>query len=241
MVSLSSGTWLQSTHLYNNSSTKGSRFHAHANLQAPSPTTSVTRRSQEALVDATCQLPDFSTTVMDPSQDVFMGNNGEGPNPEPFTVEENIKQLNEIDKCIVQLMSHTATALNALTLPPSPTGNPPTENTAPPLDAPAQKEVFRTSTDSFLTTLHTIDVKIKRQVMALEEAGIVNLTNQQRQDPNGPTKPSLKPSGAGAIGNLDVGWLNSRGTRVERDMEAELWGKAKDLLEKQGPSMRMDG
>jgi hypothetical protein len=177
---------------------------------------------------------------MEPSQDVSMGNHGEAPKQEPFTVEENIKQLNEIDKCIVQLMSHTATALNALTLPLNPPGNPSADGAAPPLDAPAQKEAFRTSTDSFLTTLHTVDVKIKRQVMALEEAGIVNLTNPQRQDPNGPAKPSLKPSGAGAIGNLDVGWLNSRGTRVERDMEAELWGKAKDLLEKEGHSMTMD-
>ncbi|KAI5458518.1 mediator complex, subunit Med11 [Mariannaea sp. PMI_226] len=169
---------------------------------------------------------------MEFSQDVSMGDDSEARNYDPFTVEENIDQLNEIDKCIVQLMSHTSTALNSLTLPTNPTSDSSIEGAAPSLDAPSQKEAFRTSTDSFLTTLHTIDVKIKRQIMALEEAGIVNLSNPQRQDPNGPSKPSLKPNGVGAVGNLDVGWLNSRGTRVERDMEAELWSKAKDILAK---------
>ncbi|KAF7533301.1 hypothetical protein G7Z17_g13531 [Cylindrodendrum hubeiense] len=177
------------------------------------------------------------------SQDAIMEDGSEARTHEAFTVEENIHQLNDIDKCIVQLMSHTTTALNALTIPSIPSGaasNPTPEGTKPLLDPPAQKEAFRTSTDSFLTTLHDIDVRMKRQIMALDEAGIVNLSNSQRQDHNGPVKASLKPNGIGAIGNLDVGWLNSRGTRVERDMESELWGKAKDLLEKAGETMKMD-
>jgi hypothetical protein len=33
------------------------------------------------------------------------------------------------------------------------------------------------------------------------------------------------------LGNLDIGWLNSRSGRVERDMEAELWEKARTFLE----------
>ncbi|KAH7152866.1 mediator complex, subunit Med11 [Dactylonectria macrodidyma] len=177
------------------------------------------------------------------SQDAIMGDGSEARTHKAFTVEENIYQLNGIDKCIVQLMSHTTAALNALTMPsnlPNATSNPPAEGNKPPLDPPSQKEAFRTSTDSFLATLHSIDVKMKRQIMALEEAGIVNLSNSQRQDHSGPVKASLKPNGVGAVGNLDVGWLNSRGTRVERDMEAELWGKAKTLLEKEGETMKID-
>jgi hypothetical protein len=42
----------------------------------------------------------------------------------------------------------------------------------------------------------------------------------------------------GNVGSLDVGWLNSRGSKVERDMEAELWGKAKDFLEKEGDKFK---
>lgn len=175
-------------------------------------------------------------------EDVTMDENvnvNESRNKEPFTVEENIQQLNAIDTSIVQLMNHTATALNALTIPSTVPGtNPTPDGPDPSLGPAAQKEAFHSATDSFLTTLHTIDVRMKRQVLALEEAGIVNLTNPQRQEPNSQVKPSLRPNGVGAVGNLDVGWLNSRGTRVERDMEAELWGKARGFLEKEGEKMK---
>ncbi|KAK5995944.1 hypothetical protein PT974_04363 [Cladobotryum mycophilum] len=146
---------------------------------------------------------------------------------EPFTIEENIHQLNAIDKSMVQLMQHAATALNALTTPAS------SEDTNPSVNPETQKEAFRSATDTFLNTLHSIDVRMKRQILALEEAGIVNLTNVPRQDKGGTSKASLKPNGLGSVGNLDVGWLNSRGTKVERDMELELWGRARELLEKE--------
>jgi hypothetical protein len=35
----------------------------------------------------------------------------------------------------------------------------------------------------------------------------------------------------GGMGKLDIGWLNSRSGRVGRDMEAELWEKARTFLE----------
>lgn len=166
--------------------------------------------------------------------DLIMSQDGQSQQSrvsEPFTIEENIHQLNAIDKSIAQLMSQTATALNALTTQASNTSAPNGETSS--LDPPAQKEAFKSATDSFLTTLHSIDVRMKRQIMALEEAGIVRLSNTPRQDPNGATKGSLKPNGVGTVGNLDVGWLNSRSTRVERDMEAELWQDAKEFLQKQ--------
>lgn len=146
----------------------------------------------------------------------------------PFTLEENIHQLNAIDRSIVQLMNHTATALGALTTPASSDDS----NPLAPVESAAQKEAFREATDTFLDTLHSIDVRMKRQILALEEAGIVNLTSGPRQGRNISVKPSLKPNGMGAIGNLDVGWLNSRSTKVERDMELELWKRARELLEK---------
>ncbi|KAJ6442191.1 mediator complex, subunit Med11 [Purpureocillium lavendulum] len=148
---------------------------------------------------------------------------------QPFTVEENIQQLNAIDKSIVQLMNHAATALGALTTPTA------EGSVKPALNPPAQKEAFRSATDAFLTTLHSVDVRMKRQVLALEEAGIVRLSAaaSASQDPKATSKASLKPNGVGSVGNLDVGWLNSRGTRVERDMEAELWRDAREFLEKQ--------
>ena len=35
----------------------------------------------------------------------------------------------------------------------------------------------------------------------------------------------------GGMGKLDIGWLNSRSGRVGRDMEAELWERARKFLE----------
>ncbi|ODA78997.1 hypothetical protein RJ55_04587 [Drechmeria coniospora] len=158
---------------------------------------------------------------------------------QPFTLEENINQLNAIDKSIVELMAHTATALNALTTPATTkTSDTTGEASRPPaLDPASQKDAFRSATNSFLTLLHSIDVRMKRQVLALEEAGIVNLSNAQRQEsPNTGTtvapKASPQPNGVGDVGTLDVGWLNSRSTRVEREMEAEAWQDARELLER---------
>lgn len=165
--------------------------------------------------------------------DVMMDDAEQSRRNEPFTIEENIEQLNSIDKRIVDLMKHASTALNSLTTPAL------SAETAEPvanLDPAAQKAAFKAATDSFLTTLHSVDVHLKRQIMGLEEAGIINLVSAERQQqgPNvPPTKASLKPNGVGMVGNLDVGWLNSRSTRVERDMEAELWENAKNLLERQ--------
>lgn len=156
-----------------------------------------------------------------------------------FSVEENIQQLNSIDKKVVQLMKHTSTALNSLTTPALDVDEG-TKETKGELDPTAQKETFRTATDSFLTTLHSVDVLMKRQIMSLEEAGIVNLSGSSRQEPGTAPKASLKPNGLGAIGNLDVGWLNSRSTRVEREMEAELWDKAKGLLESEDNRMKVE-
>lgn len=35
----------------------------------------------------------------------------------------------------------------------------------------------------------------------------------------------------GALGSLDVGWLNSRNDNVGKEMEAELWEEAQQLVE----------
>jgi len=91
--------------------------------------------------------------------------------------------------------------------------------------------------DDFLSTLHSVDVRLKRQILGLEEAGIVTLPVKDPKAPPSSTNipaASLEPNGVGNIGNLDVGWLNSRSNKVERDMEAELWTKARTHLEAGG-------
>ncbi|KAF3345104.1 hypothetical protein HYQ45_010614 [Verticillium longisporum] len=141
-----------------------------------------------------------------------------------FSLEERIAQLCEIDKNIVALMSHTATALTSLSPQPH-------------IPQTQQTETFKSAMDGLLSTLHTVDVRMKRQILALEEAGIIRLRQDARvmnEDAKIVAKPSLEPNGVGGIGALDVGWLNSRNSKVERDMEAELWARMRALLERQG-------
>ncbi|EXF84266.1 mediator complex protein [Colletotrichum fioriniae PJ7] len=168
----------------------------------------------------------------------------DAPPNEPFTLQERIQQLCEIDTQIVSLMSHTSSALSALGAPPKQSPSDPSNPSAPPSQPPSsssQTQTFKTSMDALLSTLHTVDVHMKRQILALEEASIIKLRNDadpktrqpvMNEDAKIVARPSLEPNGVGTIGNLDVGWLNSRNNKVERDMEAELWAKMRELLER---------
>lgn len=102
-----------------------------------------------------------------------------------------------------------------------------------------QLQVFQDSMNEFLRTLRTVNVGMKRQIWGLEEAHIISLDSKEPQNirdeggeaqgagrRNGP----IKPDGDGKIGGLDVGWLNSRSDKVERDMEADLWKEAESFL-----------
>jgi hypothetical protein len=95
-------------------------------------------------------------------------------------------------------------------------------------------DVFKTSVKEFFSTLHSVDVRTKRQIWGLEEAGIVTLAKEEADEDTTKTKTktstSLRPDGFGKIGGFDAGWLNSRSSKVERDMELELWGQAQALL-----------
>lgn len=101
---------------------------------------------------------------------------------------------------------------------------------AHPLTAEEQTQAFQDNMEKFLSTLHSVNVRLKRQIWGLEEAGILKDKPKDDEGNTGP-RPTLEPNGLGMIGSLDVGWLNSRSNQVEREMEAELWTKAREHLE----------
>lgn len=83
---------------------------------------------------------------------------------------------------------------------------------------------------------------MKRQIWGLEEADIISPEKAKvkgkadGQDPLARARAGGAPVGEanttdGGMGKLDIGWLNSRSGRVGKDMEAELWAKAKNFLE----------
>ena len=46
------------------------------------------------------------------------------------------------------------------------------------------------------------------------------------------TKQTKLDKASGGLGNLDVGWLNSRNDNVGKEMEADLWAKAREMVER---------
>ncbi|CAJ2508299.1 Uu.00g094850.m01.CDS01 [Anthostomella pinea] len=190
-----------------------------------------------------------------------MANNGDQPAFVPFTKRERMEQLAEIDKVslfsyqrfplyhanprqnIVSLLKSTAQALQSLSKREPPKG----EDTAMADSGGDQSQVFNSSMEDFLRTLRKVNVGMKRQIWGLEEADIISLPQPQKttasaagfreegaeaQATNSARGGALQPDGDGKIGGLDVGWLNSRSNKVERDMEAYLWDDAENILRK---------
>ena len=113
-----------------------------------------------------------------------------------------------------------------------------------------RKEAFTTAASDYFSVLSSIDVRLRRQITALEEAHIIPAEavteNSQNFSALSPTNAGIGPGNpgpakgantrkgivtGGGLGALDVGWLNSRNGNVGKEMEAELWEEAQRLVE----------
>ena len=124
------------------------------------------------------------------------------------------------------------------------------EHSPRPRSIDQQKENFTAAASQYFSLLSSVDVRLRRQIYALEEAEIIpaEAASKEQQTssaaPPGsaahatvPNPPPAKQATAGksastggGLGALDVGWLNSRNDKVGKEMEAELWGKARDFV-----------
>lgn len=101
----------------------------------------------------------------------------------------------------------------------------------------------------YFSLLSSIDVRLRRQIYALEEADILSPSSAVEKvekaelllpgsqgsisalgSSQGTTGASGGKGGVG-MGGLDVGWLNSRNDSVGKEMEAELWSELEGLVE----------
>ncbi|KAK4127968.1 hypothetical protein N657DRAFT_661943 [Parathielavia appendiculata] len=196
-------------------------------------------------------------------QHALNGTNGAGAIDihTPFTASERIQQLSEIDDDIAALLTHISSAMRALATPPPDTAQTPDQT--PGSDAPIGESeaaagdpvsAFKTAQSAFFRTIDRIDKQLTRQILALEEAGIITLRSTGAGAPAGaegdagssqPQQSSagggeaararsaparLEPDGMGRYGTLDVGKLNMASSTVERDMERDLWRRAREEL-----------
>ncbi|KAH8652199.1 mediator complex protein-domain-containing protein [Xylariales sp. PMI_506] len=148
----------------------------------------------------------------------------------PFTTAERIQQLGEIDESVVSLLRTVGQTIQSLGKDAPGDGDVVMGAGDNDDDESSDAAVFKHNVNHFLRTLRSVNVRIKRQIWGLEEAGIVTLGMGNNEDEQPVGSKSLEPDGNGKIGGIDVGWLNSRSNKVERDMEAELWDQAEALF-----------
>lgn len=163
---------------------------------------------------------------------------------------ERIRELSSINGDIAKLIKSAGQAINTLTTRPL-------ENSSEGEDAQMsdhgnesdlekRKQTFTAHTEAYYSNLQSITSRLRRQAYALEEAGIISAeaptlssSTQARPAPAGPGKATPQTGATqytehvtnGGLGNLDVGWLNSRGNKVSAEKESELVAEAKSLLE----------
>ena len=114
-----------------------------------------------------------------------------------------------------------------------------------------QKEKFTAATAKYFSLLSSIDVRLRRQIYALEDAEIIpaEIASKDGQTdqhdalalpgfPGSQNMLSTKQTGATkhaskstSQSNLDIGWLNARNDKVGKEMEAELWAEAKAFIQ----------
>ena len=148
-------------------------------------------------------------------------------------------------KDVVALLKLAGQAINALT--PKHT----TVDSQPPANVDERKKDFTAAASGYFNTLSSIDVKLQRQIKALEASGIIpgeghaNAPLKQTEvsgmiSDTGSLNPAaaLKQTGIrrniiteGGLGNLDVGWLNSKNDNVGSEVDAEIWEEALRTIE----------
>ncbi|EPS28101.1 hypothetical protein PDE_03047 [Penicillium oxalicum 114-2] len=151
----------------------------------------------------------------------------ESPAQQMFTSADRIRQLNDIDKDISQLLQSAGLAIQALT------NNQPDSNGSMNGSLDSHKAQFKEAVSKYFALLSSVDVRLRRQIYALEEDSLGQELAGKPGDPNGAGVGAAGSIGAGsgAVNLLDISWLNSRKDTVGMDKEAELWAAARGFVE----------
>lgn len=166
------------------------------------------------------------------------------------TAADRIRELNNINEDVSSMLKAAGLAINTLTGrdPPSQAGDDAEMTDASAATSKSSSETFETHVTEYYTKLQAVIARLRRQAYALEEAGIISVeataltssgaTAAPRNDAMAsrgasPVVTSTEPARLtnGGLGNLDIGWLNSRGNKVATEKEHEIMIEAKELLQ----------
>ncbi len=139
-----------------------------------------------------------------------------------LTPSDRIAELNDIDKSVSGLLSSASEAVGILS------NHPDSLPSAPKTLASAQAR-FTQASSTFFSTLSDIEVRLRRQVYALEEADLIEAGEEK--DAKAGRALGASSTGRSGVGPLDPSWLNARADNgVEFAMRKELVSQAKDFL-----------
>lgn len=138
------------------------------------------------------------------------------------------------------MLQYAGTAIKALSVPTLESDG---QHDNEAQDTEQRKANFATASSQYFATLSSIDVRLRRHIVALEDSGILpseaviqdsQSINTQAEFKSSQQQPARLKSTItnGGLGNMDIGWLNSRNDKIEKTMEAELWQQAHDLVQK---------
>lgn len=141
-----------------------------------------------------------------------------------FTTAERIAELNEIDKSVAELLVSAAEAVGILSNS--------TQNVTPvPKTLAAAQARFTKASSTYFSTLSAIDVRLRRQVYALEEAGLIQ-EGDDKDTRAGRTLGATETGRRGG-GSLDPSWLNARAdSSIELKMRKELAAQTREFLDR---------
>ncbi|PGG98259.1 hypothetical protein GX51_06907 [Blastomyces parvus] len=145
-----------------------------------------------------------------------------------FTPADRIRQLNDIDEDVTKLLNAAGVAISSLTTNSSSTTAGHQSSDIPKIDGTLESHqaAFKSASSQYFALLSSIDVRLRRQVYALEEASIIKPESAETAGGGTTTTAAAASSG---VNPLDSSWLNSRKDTVGKDKEAELWAEASRL------------
>jgi len=138
---------------------------------------------------------------------------------------ERINELNDIDQTLSKLPFHLSKVLSLVANQDLEKSNPKIEDV---------QEAFEQHCKAYFAKLSSVEVRLRRQVYALEEAGRIP-QGTKYDERNARSMNDDQTGRRGGGGQLDISWLNARAhDSVGQELRREVLNDAIEFLRKNG-------